>query len=125
MNDIIEQLEWCYYNLSRFLMDADDLGETETVNIIKAPIIQLRITIDTLKKKQAKLRESRKRSDCFCGCSGRNCVEVYNYIKRGYAIRCGNCERITDVCKTKAEALRAWNAMQIKLKEENQNGTTV
>ena len=52
MNDIIEQLEWCYHNLSRFLMDADDLGEIETVNIIEAPIIQLGITIDTLKKKE-------------------------------------------------------------------------
>lgn len=125
MNDIIEQLEWCYHNLNQFLMDADDRGEIETVNIIEAPIIQLGITIDALKIKRAKPRESRKRSDCYCGCSGTNCVEVYNYIKRGYAIRCGNCERITDVCKTKTDAIRAWNMMQNKIKEENQNGTTV
>lgn len=52
MNDIIEQLEWCYHNLNEFLIDADDLGEIETVNRIEAPIIQLKITIDTLKKKE-------------------------------------------------------------------------
>ena len=53
MKSIIEQLEWSYHKLHEFLTDAYDLGEKDTVNRIEATIIQLRITIDALKKELA------------------------------------------------------------------------
>ena len=75
--------------------------------------------IHFLERVKPKPYESRAKSKCICGNSGRNLAVSYGMGKCSglFRIKCCNCNRTTAWCKTEKEAIKVWNE-SVSLREK-------
>lgn len=74
-----------------------------------------------LEKNKPKPKESRKKLPCVCGCKAIR--SWWHITEHKFFCQCDNCERQAPGARAEIKAIRNWNEMIEKEKENKDNGS--